>query len=367
MKKKKVFGFGVVLFAVAGVCVLAGGKDNSQQEKMDSVVRPVPTAVVKNVPVTMEREFPAMVRATQRVQLAFTASGVLIELNAREGRIVKKGEVIARLDPRDTQNAFDSAKASFNDARQIFERSKALRNQKVISESDYDSAKAAFDMASAELRIQQKALDDTVLLAPFNGVISSRQVENHEHVQAKQEIVSIQDISKIEVVLQVPEVMVVEGGENSLQQIKVKLDADGGKWYDAEAYEFNVQADSTTRTYELVLRMDPPKLIRVFPGMTATVRAQVKRHAVIVGKTDGQVLVPSRAVVADSDMSGFVWLIENGKAKRIPVEMGMPLEDGIVVKGNLKAGQRVAISGVNSLTEEMSVRVMHDGAEGLDG
>lgn len=331
--------------------------------------RPVPTARVQPLPQTLTREFPGKVRASQRVELGFSVPGLLVELNALEGRVIRKGETVARLDPRDYRNALDVAEANHTDARQTFERTRALRRKKVVSEADFDRAKAALDTAAAELRIRQKALADTVLDAPFDGVIATRYVENHEHVQATQPIASVQDITRVEIVLQVPERLVAHGGAKSLRNLAVHLDADGGRWFDATIRECGAQADPVIRTYELVLAMEPPEDMEVLPGMTATVRAEVARREPVANWTERLTLVPARAVANAPDGTSYVWVIGEtpGPPRRVPVVVGPPREDGLEIRFGLEPGQRVATAGVHSLDESMTVRPLREGAEGLDG
>lgn len=331
--------------------------------------RPVPTVVVEAVPEVVAREFPAKVRAVQRVELGFSVPGVLVELGALAGRSVCQGEVVARLDDRDYRNALAVAKANWRDAQQRFERTLALRQKEVVAEAEYDRAKAAYERAGAELRIREKALADTVLKSPFAGVIVSRYVENFEHINAQEPVVSIQDVSRVEVVLEVPERLVARGGGKCLERVRVRLDADKGRWFGAQVREFSAQADPVTRTFQFVLAFTPPADLQVLPGMTASVSAQVRDHGRPAGKSGGAVLVPASAVIGAPDGTSYVWLIEETPAppRRVPVVLGEPLPGGLEVRSGLSAGQQVAVAGVHSLDESMLVRPMRDGGEGLDG
>lgn len=373
MKRKSIV-IAVSLFVIGGVIAFwikqsVAAKNYVDNVSKDLPPRPIPTSIVKPLPECLVREFPGKVRASQRVNLAFSVPGLLVKLNALEGRVVRKGEIIAQLDQRDHQNALDVVHAKYVDAKQNFDRTTALRKSKVVPEADLDRSKATYDMAAANLRISKKSLADTILRAPFDGLIATRYLENHEHVQAKQPIVSIQDISRVEVVLQIPERLVARGGSESLQDVNVHLDADGGRWFDAKIREFSAQADPVTMTYELVLEMDPPKDIHVLPGMTATVRAKLSRRYPVENWTESLTVVPAGAVVNSPDGKTYVWVIGEvpGKPKRIPVILGAPREDGIEIRSDLHPGQRVATSGIHFIDETMMVRPMREDGEGLDG
>lgn len=330
--------------------------------------RPIPTAFVKALQTTEYREFPGEVRANKRVELAFSVPGQLIEIKGTEGRIVKKGEIIAQLDQRDYKNDLDVAKANYLDNKQRMNRTNSLLQQKIVSKSEYDKVKAAYDMAAAQMRIKEKALADTKLIAPFNGIIINRYVENHEHIQAKQPIMNIQDISLIEIVLHVPEQLVAYGGSKSLQNVSINIEADGGRWFPAEVKEFSSQANPTTNTYELTLTMQPPKDMNIFTGMTTTVRAEVKKKGCDPAN-DCSTIIPLSAVINDPDGKNYVWIISDTPAfpQKIEVTLGRIYENGIEIISGLKVGQRIAIAGIHSLSTTMIVRPMHSGAEGLDG
>ncbi|MGD8452568.1 MAG: efflux RND transporter periplasmic adaptor subunit [Phycisphaerae bacterium] len=331
--------------------------------------RPVPTAVVRRLSGDRVYTFPGTVRATRRVQLAFSVAGLLVELHAQEGLKLRQGEVLARLDPRDYQHARDAAAARYADSKQDFRRLKALRDQKAAAEAEYDEAEAAHAVAEAELRVCEKALDDTVLLAPFDGIVARRYVENYEHVAAKQPVLSFQDISVLEVVVAVPERLIARGGVAALGELHVRFDADEERWLDADIREFSVQSDPVTRTFDVVVGLTPPANMEVLPGMTATVRARTPGD---VGECDAgaqRALVPVEAIVRGPDGASYVWVIEpaGGTPYRQSVELGILHEDGVEIVGGLRPGQHVAVAGLHTLREDMHARPMAEGGEGLDG
>ncbi len=359
---------------VASVCIwngaLSSGSDDGRaSSSSQTVVRPIPTAVVKQLAVSDVRTFPGNVRANRRVDLAFSVPGLLEELNAQEGRTMRKGEVLARLDRRDYQYALDSAGAKYSDARLALERARSLRDKNAVPQAEYDKAEAAHEVARAEWHIRQKALEDTILYAPFDGVVAKRYVENCEHVQARKAILSFQDISMIEVVIQVPERLMAQDGAAGLGNLRVRLDADRDRWFDASIREWSVQSDTFTQTYDVVVGLKPPAGIRVFPGMTATVKAETGSRLEKAEAVAHSTLVPTEAVWADSDGRLYVWGIEpqGGAPRKIPVRVGALRDSGIEIVSGLVAGQHVAVAGTHTLREKMLVRPMEEGKEGLDG
>jgi len=334
----------------------------------ESVTRPVPTAVVVECPRQITREFPGKVRANRRVELAFDLDGLLVELNAREGSLVTKGSVLARLDSRDGQNALNAAQAHFDDLSRTLDRSKKLRKKRLIAESEYDKALAAWEIAKADLRIREKALSDTIIVAPFDGLVAERGVENYQRVEAGQTFLSFQDISSVEVVIQVPERLIARGGIEALHDLKVHFDTDGGSWLGATAHEYRAQPDAATRTYDVIVSLAPPADIKILPGMTATVKATIDNVA--LGALDplpsDPTQVPPEAIWTNGKGETFGWIIpaKGGSPQRARVEIS-PLQNGqVVVLSGLNPGQQVAVAGLHALREGIRVRPRAPGKEG---
>jgi RND family efflux transporter MFP subunit len=359
---------GAIVLSVTQMGMVAAGTGNERIES--TVLRPVPTAVVKECSSNITRTFPGTVRAAQRVELAFERDGLLVELNAREGRIVSKGDVIARLDTRDTQNNLDAAKAAFDDAARNYERAKALRKQKVIAQAEFDSALSAWEIAGAKYRVCEKTLSDTQLTAPFDGVIAARHVESHERLNARQAVVSFQDISRVEVVIQMPERLIAHGSVKALRNIKVRFDADGDRLFDAVAQEYRVQPDATTKTYDVVVSLAPPSDIAILPGMTASVKVEMNNPDKTVSDWTQQAMeIPAEAIWSDGHGESYVWIVPNhgGKAKKTKVDVGRLANETAFITSGLKPGEYVAVAGLHTLGGSLLVRPRLAGKDGLDG
>ncbi|RNE89045.1 efflux RND transporter periplasmic adaptor subunit [Marichromatium sp. AB31] len=342
----------------------------ASQPTATEVTRPVPTAVVTRDTPWVTRDFPGSVRANRRVELAFDLDGLLVELDAREGQAVAAGTVLARLDDRDARNALSAAQARFDDAHRTLDRARELRGQRMVSESEYDKARAALDIARAELQAREKAVTDTVLRAPFDGVVAARHLENHERVTAGQTVLSLQDGSRIEVVIQVPERLIAQGGLEALRNPRVRFDVEGQRWFAARTHEYRLQPDQATRTYDLTIALAPPPGINILPGMNATVRTDIDQPPVATGApTEVITRVPSEAVWRDADGGCHVWVVPEagGTPRRVRVEPG-PLRDGqMLILSGLRPGQRVAVAGLRALREDLPVRPRLAGKRGLEG
>ena len=174
--------FGTLL--VAGLMLVACG-----EEKTEEPVRTVRVMTVGGAERITNRSWPGRAKATQEVNLAFEVSGRLIERPVDVGDKVTAGDVLARLDPRDFQNALDASTAARNQAAAYRSRIARAVKSGAVSQQEYDDAEAKLEVAQADVKIKAKALEDSVLVAPFDGTISAAYVENFQNVRAKQSMV----------------------------------------------------------------------------------------------------------------------------------------------------------------------------------
>jgi multidrug efflux pump subunit AcrA (membrane-fusion protein) len=130
-----------------------------------------------------------------------------------------------------------------------------------------------------------------------------------------------------------------------------------------------VLSDPITRTYEVAVSVLPPKDMSVLPGMTATVSVTTSMTSERYKTAQSIKFVPVEAVFGGSDGNSYAWVIPEagGAPRKTQITLGALCEGGIEIIDSLETGQRVAVSGVHSLRENMQVRPVRDGREGLDG
>ena len=232
------------------------------------LVRPLKTMVITSPFGAAGRKYPGKVSAHEEVQLAFQVSGQLIGFPVKNGLEVEKGELLGRLDRRDYENALAIRQAALEAAETDYRRMEDLWTRELAAKTEYANAKATYDAALAEVRIAQKALDDTDLHAPFAGVVADTYVDNFQNIDAAQPVLSLQDIEHVNIVVNVPEervIRVVRGVdpprdpeeraklESSLYRLTATFEYLPGRAFDVEIKELTSKADSATQTYEATL------------------------------------------------------------------------------------------------------------------
>ncbi len=324
-------------------------------------VRPLKTMVVETAFASGARNYPGKVKATQTVDLAFQVSGQLIEFPVKKGDEVEQGQLLARLDPRDYESALQAKEGLLTKAQSDYEKLQDLLERGSAGRQEVVDAKAAFDVAESEARIARKALEDTYLRAPFSGVIANTYVENFQNVMAKQRILSLQDVTSVEIEVSVPESRVVESKQKKGRyRFVATFDYLPGREFDVELKEFSTEADPLTQTYTATFVMPAPEDVVILPGMTATIREYPKEGA---PEADASFAVPIDAVAVDGLGQYYVWIIRQADggtmtAHRQDVSVGEMAEDEVAVTDGLSRGDRIATAGVNVLQEGQRVRLM---------
>jgi RND family efflux transporter MFP subunit len=354
---------GLVVMMILALGLLGGCREK-KVEKKPEIIKPVKLTVVKESGVKLDRTFPGKVRAARRSVLSFKVSGPLVKLPVDEGQFVKKGELIAQIDQRDFINAVNEARARYREAEQQFKRYKELYAKQQVSRADYDRYRAARDVARAQLADARNALGDTSLKAPFDGVISKRYVENFYKVKAKEPIVNLQDISEIEVLVDVPERVIAEIRDSGTVSLKASFDFLPGKSFPLKVKEYSTQADPATLTYQVVLLLKRPEGANILPGMSCWVSSQIRDPE---GQMSSQITIPAIAVLDAPGNHPYVWVFDEkaGVVHKREVKIGsLEGSSRITIKEGLKPGEQVVIAGVTKLKEGMKVRPWEKQREG---
>jgi RND family efflux transporter MFP subunit len=307
------------------------------------------------------RTYPGKVRANEEVDLAFQVAGQLIEFPVMKGQNVAEGELLGRLDPRDFENALAAKRAVLTQARSDYERISKLAENGMAAEKEMYDSKAAYDAAAAEEKIAQKALDDTRLHAPFAGVIADTFVNSFENVNAKQPVLSLQQIDHVEIVVSVPEERVVraeKGKEGERFRLVATFEYLPGREFDVDIKEFSTEADLATQTYAATLVMPAPEDVLILPGMTATVREYLREPQ---SSEKVAFAVPIDAVPIDGQGNYYVWTVKDGgdgtgTIHRVDVQVGEMVGGDILVVAGLNQGDCIATVGVHLLQEGQRVR-----------
>jgi len=342
----------------------------SEEKVEKNFIRPVRTLEVQSFDAIGKRSFPGRAKASKEVNLSFRVTGPLITRPVDVGTVMNKGDLIARIDPRDfevtlrnVKGQLDQAKAEQTRARKDYERIVRIRKEDTgaTSEAMLDKARDNFDSAQAAVKSLQAAVDSakdqleyTTLKAPFAGTIAAIFVENFQHVSAQQKIVRLLDNSTIEMVINIPESII--GSAKYIRKVSVVFDTYPSTPIIGVIKEIGTEASQSTRTFPVTLSMEQPADFKILPGMagkTAEIEAEFPDS-----KTSSTFDIPLSATFSlGDDNKTWVWLVDKEKAivHQQEVSIGELTDSGITILGGLAAGDLLVTAGVHYLKEGQQV------------
>ncbi len=348
------------LVAVAYLSLFAMGCKEEVVEGPEPV-RPIKIHSIGSLDPAAYRDYPGSVKAFQEARMGFEVAGRITDFMVKEGDEIKKGDKLAKLDSSDYDAALRAATADLNKAKSDRDRSLGIRARDAgaISNEQIEQDERAVEVAEAQLAIAQKAVNDTVLEAPFAGRMARKLVADYANVQAKEAVLILQDISILEIEIDVPERDFAQRPRNNLskdemtERVKplVIVSSVPDVPFPGRIKEFATTAEPITRTFAVTLNFDPVDEYTVLPGMTARVK--------VVVDPERAWSVPAKAVQQTPEGQAYIWKVdpETMRVSKALVELaeGM-VEDRVRLLEGVAAGDQVAISGVMQLEDGLQVR-----------
>lgn len=341
------------IFASMLLLAACGPKEGGAPQGPTGGAAPPPPEVdvvkVTTDSVTLTQDLPGRLEAYRSAQVRARVEGIIEKRSFAEGSDVKAGETLFRIDARNYQTAYDSAKADVGVARQTVERYKPLLAAKAVSQQDYDLAEAKLKQAEAALSRAQLDLDNTHVPAPISGRIGRAQVTEGALVGRGEAtlLATIEQVDPIYAnftqagadVLRLQQAF-KSGKLKRAGSAKVELVLEDGSTYPqpGKLLFSNLAVDPSTGSVSLRAEFPNPEH-ELLPGMFARIRFPE-------GSADNSIRVPQRAVQT-GQQGQFVMVVDaEGKAAPRPVKTGgMAGEDFVIAEG-LKVGDQVIVNGL---------------------
>ena len=387
MKRKQllILGGGLVLLLVLGLS-LAGMRDKGM---------PVQVATVGREDLQAKVSANGKVQAVTKADISANVIGQVTRLAVKEGDVVKKGQFLMEIDPRNARanadamqanlkaaaSQLDSAIAALAQAKSDFHRAKANRDAGIISAADFEKARTALETTQADRKTAQERMSQakanvnqshvslgySTITAPMDGVVTARRIEPGETAvpgiqnQAGTVLLTISDMSKVEAEMEVDEASIptVKLG----QEAQIRIDAYPNQVFQGQVTEvggspiLKTSVNDATKFKVKVWIKNPPATIK--PGLS--VQADI-----FTGHRDQALAIPFQALVmrdikpkagetlkpgAPREEEG-VFLMDGGKAKFAAVKTGLMGDLSVEVVSGLKGGETL-ITGPNRALREL--------------
>jgi len=282
-------------------------------------------------------------RALRSVDVYPATSGEVVAVDFEPGQSVSAGDKLIELDRREEDLAVRSAKIKLAEAERLFDRYQRSADSGAVVLTILDAARAAVETAKLDLRQAEITLDNRTVTAAFDGFVGTTEVDRGDRIDTGTMITTLDDRSALLVSFAVPETLIGElvvGESASLETWNSRIPLVSGKIIDIGS-----RINPQTRTFVARIRVaNDDDTLR--PGMSFRVAAEI----------EGQ-LYP---VVAETGVQwgadgAYVWSIEDGKAKRVEVQVIERREGRVLIDGDFRESAVVVVEGIQRMQEGVDV------------
>lgn len=365
MKKSLILSIVAAGVLAAGVAGAVLNRDPAPAARTTAPADPVLEFLASDVTVAEPGELrqtlplTGTLRAVRQASVKAKVGGEVREVLVREGETARAGQVLVRMDASDYQARVEQARGQLAASRgqldiatKARDNNQALMDKGFISKNAFDNAASQLDIARANvesaraaLDVAQKALADTVLKAPIDGLVASRSVQPGEKVSPDNRLLDVVDLTQMELEAAVP---ASEIGRVSLgQEVQVKVEG-LPEPFAGKVARISPATLPGSRSILVYIQVDNPQhALRA--GMFAEARLTLASRS-------GVVTLPLAAIRQEGG-APVVYAIENGRLVQKPVTLGMRGADRVEITGGLAAGDRVVRTNLGVLRTGSQVRV----------
>ncbi|MDC0719873.1 efflux RND transporter periplasmic adaptor subunit [Nannocystis bainbridge] len=309
---------------------------------------PLAVAVTTLTPATIERHYrgAGTLRALRAADLVALQPGVVLDLKAEEGDLVAEGQLLARLDGRAYQLQAARDRLSAQNAAKELGRLEQLTG--VLSREELDKQRYAAESALASAQVSRHQASQTTVSAPFAGTITRRHIDVGNLATTSKSLFTIADLSALDLELHVPEreASAVQAGAPAVVELQ------DGSTFEARVERRAPVVDPLTGTVKFVVRA------RSFPA--GAVPGAFARATLRVAVREAAPSVPRSAIV-EVEGKPHVYVVEEGRARRRPVELGLVGEDRAEIRGGVAEGASIVLDAGTGIAEGMPVRAVAEG------
>ncbi len=365
------------LLLMSTMClVLAACSDSEPTAETEAPVRGLKTVLIKEVEQTTTRRYPSVIQPGSISTLSFEVAGRLQEVSLDVGQLIKQDEVIAALDTRSLELQVESAKAALFEARSLAknaaedaERKAELLEKKIVSQAvadqsrtDAETSAARVVQAERSLETAEENLDKAELMAPFDGIVNSVEVQSFSNVAAGTPVATVYAAESFETNFSVSFDVVSRLAVG--KKVKIRLADSPEIVLNGHISELGARAD-TVSSFPVVAKLDETD-----PSIKAGMAVEISIEFTVpsgegftlplsVLPFDGE-LDPPRNPSDPGKTQVFVYNPDSSTVSRRDVLVGGVRENSIIIIDGVELGERVASAGVSFLREGQKVKLLPD-------
>jgi multidrug efflux system membrane fusion protein len=349
-----------LLAALAAACTSSGNPAGRSGRTGEKALK-VRVAPVAARDVVYKVQALGSLEAEELVQITAEVSGAVSEVHFHEGDRVTPETVLLRIDPERyrleaarAEAAYRRSLADWRRAESDMKRREALEKDQLVAAEELNRVRQETERLAADTAAAKAAMDIALqnqkrsdVRPPRAGVVNTRSVDTGQFVQAGTILATLVDIGRLRLRFKVSESESLKASEG--QTVSFRVASLGNREFAAQVYHVGDVADTATRQVEVLAWVRNPGVLK--PGFFAEVALETEAHR-------GAVVVPEGAVQASE--RGFVaYVVDGGKARQKPVQIGLRTGDGSVeIVSGLKAGEVIVTEGSDRLADGVAVEAV---------
>ena len=353
-------------------CTATQGKVKDENGGVVSEVTKTPIEVmtVGSSDMTNSVLLSGKIASARDVYVSPMIQGKVLSVNVREGDIVKKGDVLFTIDKKDVERQYNDMKANLDDTKLLNEKTleierkniedlKALYEVGGIAKSDLEKAELGFlskeiqinsSLQSVETQLQnlEDTLANVAVTSPINGVVTAMNVIEGTIAQAtsQQPLLAVSETNSPEVSIGISETLLpyIKSGDT----VKITVPAVSTEGFDAKVRSVSTTTDVQTGLYTVTVTLPTDESYSI--GMFVNAEFITEEQKAVVS-------VPQSAVLTDQE-SKYVYVVENEKARKVPVTTGLTNGTNTEITSGLNGGEILVIKGSEYLTNDSFVEIV---------
>ncbi len=329
------------------------GVDNSQTAQSQAQATTVSGMVLRPRIFKDNISLSGTLEANEQIDLRCEVSGIVESINFKEGSKVTQGQVLFKVNDIELQAQLSKVRTAQKLASENERRAKLLLEKQAISQEEYDIASADFQSAGAESELIAAQLSKTTVRAPFSGTIGLRSISKGTYVTPATIVAKLVSTDKLKITFSIPEKY------TSQVQVGTTLTfttSDSQEENTAIIYAIEPEVEIATRTLKMRARAENPDG-KLYPGTYANVVLPLET-------VNDALLVPTESLIPVQN-GKRIFILENGKAKEVDVEIGARTGSSVRVVSGLHAGDTILTYGVMALKNGTPVKVNFEESEPL--
>lgn len=337
----------IIALAVLASC--SGGKEKQTAQKTEVEAIPVKVLTLEPTTIATTLDYTANLEADEEVYYAPAATGRIEKIHVEVGDRIKEGQVLVEMD----RTSLIQAEAELKNLETEYNRAVALNETGSISKQNYDAAVTQYEVAKANVEFLR---ENTQMLAPFDGIVTGKYYEDKELYTGaaaggatKPSVIAIQRINPLKAYVNLSEQYYLSVKKG--MRVELKSDIYPDRTFEGKVSIVYPTIDPASRTFTVEVQI-PNKDEALRPGMYGTINF-------FIGETN-TLVVPAIAVLKLQGANDrYLFLNENGKAKRVSVTLGRRFDDKVeVISDAIKPGAQLVIVGQGRLIDGSPLQII---------